>query len=91
MKMANAIIAGATGFAQVAKIAQTSWSNPNASGGNAIETGGNTGAGGMQAPPIDFSFMQQTGQPNTVETYVLAGNVANALEARQKIIDQSHL
>jgi len=45
----------------------------------------------MQAPPIDFSFMQQTGQPNTVETYVLAGNVANALEARQKIIDQSHL
>ena len=91
MKMANAIIAGATGFAQVAKIAQTSWSNPNATGGNEIETGGNTGGGGMQAPPIDFSFMQQRGQPNTVETYVLAGNVANALEARQKIIDQSHL
>ena len=93
MKVANAVIAGATGFAQVAKIAQTSFDNPNASGGNAIETGGNTGGGGggMQAPPIDFSFMQQTGQPNTVETYVLAGNVANALEARQKIIDQSHL
>ena len=94
MKVANAVIAGTTGFAQVAKIAQTSWSNPNATGGGDLSgLGGGTGGGGggMQAPPIDFSFMQQTGQPNTVETYVLAGNVANALEARQKIIDQSHL
>lgn len=92
MKVANAVIAGATGFAQVAKIAQTTYDNPSASGGGGgggVNAGG--GGGGMQAPPIDFSFMQQTGQPNTVETYVLAGNVANALEARQKIIDQSHL
>ena len=93
MKVANAAIAGVTGFAQVAKIAQTSFDNPSASGGGGgggVNAGGQ-GGGGMQAPPIDFSFMQQTGQPNTVETYVLAGNVANALEARQKIIDQSHL
>ena len=92
MKVANAAIAGVTGFAQVAKIAQTSFDNPSASGGGGggVNAGGG-GGGGMQAPPIDFSFMQQTGQPNTVETYVLAGNVANALEARQKIIDQSHL
>ena len=92
MKVANAVIAGATGFAQVAKIAQTTYENPSASGGGGggVNAGGG-GGGGMQAPPIDFSFMQQTGQPNTVETYVLAGNVANALEARQKIIDQSHL
>jgi hypothetical protein len=92
MKVANAVIAGATGFAQVAKIAQTTYDNPSASGGGGggVNAGGG-GGGGMQAPPIDFSFMQQTGQPNTVETYVLAGNVANALEARQKIIDQSHL
>lgn len=92
MKVANAVIAGATGFAQVAKIAQTTYDNPSASGGGGgggVNAGG--GGGGMQAPPIDFSFLDQTGQPNTVETYVLAGNVANALEARQKIIDQSHL
>lgn len=100
MKVANAAIAGVTGFAQVAKIAQTSFDNPSASGGGGGggvnaggggNGGGQGGGGGMQAPPIDFSFMQQTGQPNTIETYVLAGNVANALEARQKIIDQSHL
>jgi hypothetical protein len=93
MKMANAVIAGATGFAQVAKIAQTQYNTTGGTQGGTggMDTGGGTGGGGMQAPPIDFSFMQQTGQPNTVETYVLAGNVANALEARQKIIDQSHL
>ena len=93
MKVANAAIAGATGFAQVAKIAQTSFNNPAVTDGGGGLNGQNNGGGGggMQAPPIDFSFMQQTGQPNTVETYVLAGNVANALEARQKIIDQSHL
>jgi hypothetical protein len=93
MKVANAVIAGATGFAQVAKIAQTQYNTTGGTQGGTggMDTGGGTGGGGMQAPPIDFSFMQQTGQPNTVETYVLAGNVANALEARQKIIDQSHL
>lgn len=93
MKVANAAIAGATGFAQVAKIAQTSFNNPAVTDGGGGLNGQNNGGGGggMQAPPIDFSFLEQTGQPNTVETYVLAGNVANALEARQKIIDQSHL
>jgi hypothetical protein len=92
MKVANAVIAGATGFAQVAKIAQTQYNTTTTDqGGGGLNAGGQGGGGGMQAPPIDFSFMQQTGQPNTVETYVLAGNVANALEARQKIIDQSHL
>lgn len=91
IKVANAAIAGATGFAQVAKIAQTQFNSPVTDGGGGLNGGTDGGGGGMQAPPIDFSFMQQTGQPNTVETYVLAGNVANALEARQKIIDQSHL
>ena len=92
MKVANAAIAGVTGFAQVAKIAQTQFNTTTTDqGGGGLNAGGQGGGGGMQAPPIDFSFMQQTGQPNTVETYVLAGNVANALEARQKIIDQSHL
>lgn len=92
MKVANAAIAGVTGFAQVAKIAQTQFNTTTTDqGGGGLNAGGQGGGGGMQAPPIDFSFMNQTGQPNTVETYVLAGNVANALEARQKIIDQSHL
>ena len=90
MKVANAAIAGATGFAQVAKIAQTNYNSTGSQGGN---SGVNAGGGNNMptAPAVDFGFMQQTGQPNTVETYVLAGNVANALEARQKIIDQSYL
>jgi hypothetical protein len=56
----------------------------------------NTPAGGgnnqTNAPAIDFSGANlQVNAPGSTETYVLAGNVANALEARQKIIDQSHL
>jgi len=90
MKVANAAIAGVTGFAQVAKIAQTNYNSTGSQGGNAGLSG--SGGGGMPtAPAVDFGFLQQTGQPGTVETYVLAGNVANALEARQKIIDQSYL
>lgn len=92
MKVANAAIAGVTGFAQVAKIAQTTYDSKTVSGGGGIGAGGNDGGNNMPtAPAVDFGFLQQTGQPNTVETYVLAGNVANALEARQKIIDQSYL
>ena len=92
MKVANAAIAGVTGFAQVAKIAQTTYDSKTVSGGGGIGGGGNDGGNNMPtAPAVDFGFLQQTGQPNTVETYVLAGNVANALEARQKIIDQSYL
>lgn len=90
MKVANAAIAGVTGFAQVAKIAQTNYNSTGSQGGNAGLSG--SGGGSMPtAPAVDFGFLQQTGQPGTVETYVLAGNVANALEARQKIIDQSYL
>ena len=94
MKVANAAIAGVTGFAQVAKIAQTTYDSKTVSGGGGggIGAGGNDGGNNMPtAPAVDFGFLQQTGQPGTVETYVLAGNVANALEARQKIIDQSYL
>lgn len=89
-RIVQATIVGTSGFANVAKIAKTQFGSTGSQGGN---SGVNAGGGNNMptAPAVDFGFMQQTGQPNTVETYVLAGNVANALEARQKIIDQSYL
>ncbi len=91
-RIIQASIVGISGFANVAKIAKTQFSSSTSGGGG--NNGSLTGGGGNNmptAPAVDFGFLQQTGQPNTVETYVLAGNVANALEARQKIIDQSYL
>jgi hypothetical protein len=91
-RIIQATIVGISGFANVAKIARTQYNSKSTSGGGGGGLGNMSGGGNMPtAPAVDFGFLQQTGQPNTVETYVLAGNVANALEARQKIIDQSYL
>lgn len=90
VKIAQAVAVGVMGFANVAKIAKTQFGGgaPNTSmdqGGGATNTQAN-------APAVDFSGGNfNNNAPGTVETYVLAGNVANALEARQKIIDQSYL
>ena len=79
----------AAGIANIVKINQTQFNGsvPSPNGGNL------TAPSGMgNAPAIDFSGANMMNNaPGTVETYVLAGNVANALEARQKIIDQSYL
>ena len=91
VKIAQAVAVGVMGFANVAKIAKTQF------GGNAPDTTGPNAttpsdSGTMNAPAVDFSGGNfNNNAPGTVETYVLAGNVANALEARQKIIDQSYL
>jgi hypothetical protein len=80
-------LASITGAAQIAKIASTKFD-----GGSGTPAPPSIPTGGGNAPAIDFSGANmQVNAPGTVETYVLAGNVANALEARQKIIDQSHL
>jgi hypothetical protein len=89
-RIIQAGIVGVMGFANVAKIAKTQF------GGGTPDTSMNTSGGGganqPNAPAVDFSGGNfNNNAPGTVETYVLAGNVANALEARQKIIDQSHL
>ena len=90
VKIAQAVAVGVMGFANVAKIAKTQFggTNPNTSMNQTGNTDSTTQA---NAPAIDFSGGQfNPNGPGTVETYVLAGNVANALEARQKIIDQSY-
>lgn len=88
MNFAKAAAVAAAGIANIVKINQTQYggSTPSASGGNL------TAPSASNAPAIDFSAANlQTNAPGGLETYVLAGNVANALEARQKIIDQSYL
>lgn len=88
MNFVKAAAVAAAGVANIVKINQTQYggSTPSASGGNL------TAPSASNAPAIDFSAANlQTNAPGGLETYVLAGNVANALEARQKIIDQSYL
>jgi hypothetical protein len=78
----------AAGIANIVKINQTQFGGGGSGGGN----GNLNEPTGPSAPAIDFSGANmQVNAPGSTETYVLAGNVANALEARQKIIDQSHL
>lgn len=89
MNFVKAAALAAAGIANIVKINQTQFNGsvPSPNGGNL------TAPSGMgNAPAIDFSgAAMNNNAPGTTETYVLAGNVANALEARQKIIDQSHL
>ena len=89
MNFVKAAAIAAAGIANIVKINQTQFGGGGAGGGN-----GNLNAptGTANAPAVDFSGANmQVNAPGSTETYVLAGNVANALEARQKIIDQSHL
>jgi hypothetical protein len=89
MNFVKAAALAAAGIANIVKINQTQFNGsvPSPNGGNL------TAPSGMgNAPAIDFSGANMMNNaPGSVETYVLAGNVANALEARQKIIDQSYL
>lgn len=88
MNFVKAAAVAAAGIANIVKINQTQFN-----GGGTSPDGGNLNTPtGPSAPAIDFSGANmQVNAPGSTETYVLAGNVANALEARQKIIDQSHL
>jgi hypothetical protein len=88
MNFVKAAALAAAGIANIVKINQTQFNGsvPSPNGGNL------TAPSASNAPAVDFSGANmQTNAPGTAETYVLAGNVANALEARQKIIDQSYL
>jgi hypothetical protein len=89
MNFVKAAAVAAAGVANIVKINQTQFggSTPSPNPGNLTAP-----TGGANAPAVDFSGANmQVNAPGSTETYVLAGNVANALEARQKIIDQSHL
>jgi len=89
MNFVKAAAIAAAGIANIVKINQTQFTGGTPPSTTNLNTP--TGGGG-NAPAIDFSGANiANNAPGGLETYVLAGNVANALEARQKIIDQSHL
>ena len=89
MNFVKAAAVAAAGVANIVKINQTQFNG----GGGGASAGANLNTPtGPSAPAVDFSGANmQVNAPGSTETYVLAGNVANALEARQKIIDQSNL
>ena len=89
MNFVKAAAVAAAGVANIVKINQTQFNG----GGGGADAGANLNTPtGPSAPAVDFSGANmQVNAPGSTETYVLAGNVANALEARQKIIDQSNL
>jgi hypothetical protein len=89
MNFVKAAAVAAAGVANIVKINQTQFNG----GGGGANAGANLNTPtGPSAPAVDFSGANmQVNAPGSAETYVLAGNVANALEARQKIIDQSNL
>jgi len=91
-------IAVAAGLAQVAKIAKTQYTGKpsGGSGGGGGSVGGGMPSAGApntgvpQFNPINTDFL--TNRPNQVTpSYVLAGDVANASEARSRVRDLARL
>ena len=84
-------IAAATGIAQIAKIKSTTFESggspdPSISGG-----GGGATPQIPQQPQVDFGFLQQGENQNTVQAYVLEQNVSSSQQANQLIKDQAVL
>lgn len=92
-------IAAAVGLAQVATIAKTQYNAGGPSGGGggnnmliptASAAGGGGGGGVAQFNPLNTNFVNN--RPGQVaQTYVLAGDVANAQEARNRVQDLARL
>jgi hypothetical protein len=92
LKIANATSIGLAGAVNIAKIKATKFeggspspTTPSAGGGASSFGGGSIG------PTVDFSFLEQGPQQNTVQAYVLEQNVSNSQEANQLIKDQAKL
>jgi len=87
-------IAVAAGLAQVAKIAKTQYtgkaSGASGGGGGSMPSAGAPATGAPQFNPINTDFL--TNRPDQVQpSYVLAGDVANASEARSRVRDLAKL
>jgi uncharacterized membrane protein YgcG len=98
-------LALAAGLANVAKIAKTQYQSSASSGGGGGSTGGggggSLGSGGGGAAmtsvtpsfnPLNTSFLNnRPAQTGAVQAYVLSSNVSSAMEANQKVKDQTVL
>lgn len=87
----------AAGLANIAKIKATTFSSPAPSGGNDnTNTGGDLASVGVASSGVpEFNPLANLGLANqpaqTIPAYVLAGDVASAMEARDKVTDLSRL
>jgi hypothetical protein len=88
--LGNAVIAGATGLAQVAKIKSSSFGG---SGGGApsISGGGGSAPSAPQTPTVDFGFLNQGANQTSVQAYVISNQVTNSQQSQQLIEDQAAL
>jgi hypothetical protein len=90
-----AAAAVAAGLANVAKIKSTSLSSPAPSGANNTNTGGDLASTGVAAsgvPEFNPLAALNLAQPPQIQpAYVLAGDIASAMEAREKVTDLSRL
>lgn len=86
-------IAAATGLAQVIKIKNTKFGGGGDSPSTSISDGGGAGATPQipQQPEVDFGFLQQGENQNTIQAYVLEQNVSSSQQANQLIQDQAVL
>ena len=95
-------LALAAGLANIAKISKTQYQSTSAGGGgNGGGGGGSLGSGGGGAAmtsvtpsfnPLNTSFLNnRPGQTGAVQAYVLSSNVSSAMEANQKVKDQTVL
>lgn len=91
-RIANAVITGAFGAAQVVKIASTQFGGGSGGGGGVSVPSSSTPSAPQQtAPQVDFGFLQQGNNQNTIQAYVLAQNVTNSTQANQLVKDQAAL
>lgn len=87
----------AAGLANIAKIKATTYEAPAPSGGNnSNNSGGDLASTGVASSGVpEFNPLANLGLQNqpaqTIPAYVLAGDVANAMEAREKVTDLSRL
>ena len=91
VRLGNAIVAGATGLLQVAKIKSTQFEGGGGGDVSVPTSGGGATPQIPQQPQVDFGFLQQGENQNTIQAYVLEQNVSSSQQANQLIQDQAVL
>ncbi len=104
-KIAASAVIAASGAANIVKINKTKFEGGGDTGGgndgtntSVASSGVNTSLGGPASAsataisPLNLGFLQGAGQQaQPIQTYVLAGNVASSLHARQQIENQARI
>jgi chemotaxis protein histidine kinase CheA len=91
IRLGNAVIAGATGLAQVAKIKSSSFGGSGGGGAPSISGGGGSAPSAPQTPTVDFGFLNQGANQTSVQAYVISNQVTNSQQSQQLIEDQAAL